>query len=47
MEFLTLDESIISSLSNGNHRIVVTCTGGNGSGSIVNYTDAFTFNLED
>lgn len=47
MEFVTLDESVINSLSNGNHRIVVTCTGGNGSGSIISYTDDFTFNLAD
>ncbi len=46
MEFVTIDESVISALSDGNHKIVVRCTGPNGSG-YVTYTDDFTFNLEN
>lgn len=46
MEFVTLDESLINSLSNGNHRIIVRCTGPDGSG-FVTYSDDFTFNLAD
>lgn len=46
MEFVTLDESLINSLSNGTHRIIVRCTGPSGSG-FVTYSDDFTFNLTD
>lgn len=46
MELVTLDESLINSLSNGNHRIIVRCTGPDGAG-FVTYSDDFTFNLVD
>ncbi|WP_143318624.1 hypothetical protein [Clostridium sp. HBUAS56017] len=46
MEFITLDESVINSLSNGNHRIVVSCTGPYQS-TYITYTDDFTFDLVD
>ncbi|MDS0527718.1 hypothetical protein NNC19_18675 [Clostridium sp. SHJSY1] len=46
MEFITLDESIINSLANGNHRIVVSCIGAYNS-NYITYTDDFTFNLVD
>lgn len=46
MEFITLDDSIISALKNGKHKVVVSCTGLNGS-SFVTFTDDFTFDLEN
>ncbi|BCZ46916.1 hypothetical protein psyc5s11_29830 [Clostridium gelidum] len=46
MEFITLDDSTISALNNGKHKVVVSCTGLSGS-SFVTFTDDFTFDLEN